>query len=320
MKYQSYDEQYNKLLHNVIENGKWELKENARTKYADGEVAYTKYVTNQSITIDNSKDPCLLTSKRCAVKDPIKEIRWIWQFMSNDVNVLNEMGCTVWDEWKKEDGTIGKAYGWQLKNKLQSVIVDKLFLDMYYNLEFSLTPTNLEKEMKDYFYGMIESKQVIERKLNQVDYLLYQLKKNPHSRRIITTLWCVEDLHEMALTPCVYETHWQMFGDELELTVKIRSNDSCLGNSYNVTQYSILHKVIAQVTGHKVGKLHFVIDNFHIYDRHIETAKEQLQGELHEQPVVKINPDIKSFYDFTEDDVTVENYKHNGKFKYEIAI
>lgn len=320
MKYQSYDEQYNKLLHNVIENGKWELKEHARPKYEDGEVAITKYVTNQSITIDNSKDSCLLTSKRCAVKDPIKELRWIWQLMSNDVNVLNEMGCTVWDEWKKEDGTIGKAYAWQLKNKLQAVTVDKLFLDMYYNLEFSLTPTKLEKEMKDYFYGMIESKQVIKRELNQVDYLLYQLKKNPYSRRIITTLWCVEDLHEMALTPCVYETHWQMFGDELELTVKIRSNDSCVGNPYNSFQYSILHKIIAQVTGHKVGKLHFVIDNFHIYDRHIETAKEQLQGELHEQPVVKINPDIKSFYDFTEDDVTVENYTHNGKFKYEVAI
>lgn len=228
MKYQSYDEQYNKLLHNVIENGAWELKEHARPKYEDGEVAITKYVTNQSITIDNSKDSCLLTSKRCAVKDPIKELRWIWQFMSNDVNVLNEMGCTVWDEWKKEDGTIGKSYAWQLKNKVQPVQMDKLFLDMYYNLEFSLTPTKLEKEMKDYFYGMIESKQVIKRELNQVDYLLYQLKKNPYSRRIITTLWCVEDLHEMALTPCVYETHWQMFGDELELTVKIRSNDSAL--------------------------------------------------------------------------------------------
>lgn len=320
MKYQSYDEQYNKLLHNVIENGSWELKENARPKYEDGEVAITKYDTNQSITIDNSKDPCLLTSKRCAVKDPIKELRWIWQFMSNDVNVLNEMGSTVWDEWKKEDDSIGRAYGWQFENKLQPVTVDKLYLDMYFDNQFSFKPNDDEIECKDDLYEKLNEDVKKKDLLNQVDYLLYQLRKNPYSRSIITTIWCVEDLHEMALKPCVYETHWQMKDDKLELTVKIRSNDSCLGNPYNVFQYSILHKVIAQVTGHKVGKLHFIIDNFHIYDRHIETAKEQLQGELHEQPVVKINPDIKSFYDFTEDDVTVENYKHNGKFEYEIAI
>ena len=93
-----------------------------------------------------------------------------------------------------------------------------------------------------------------------------------------------------------------------------------LGNPYNIYQYAILHRLIAQVSDMEVGELCFNIDNAHIYDRHLELAMEQIQGEVHEAPTVWINPDVKSFYDFTLDDIKVENYKHNGSFQYEIAI
>lgn len=318
--YKTADEQYNSIIRNIINNGVMDNPENVRTVYADGEKAPTKAVINQQLKFDNGKQIPLLTSKRVPLKDPIKELFWIWQKMSNKVFDLQQMGCKVWDEWELADGTIGLAYGYQLLNKRQPIIIDELFLRMFANGEFFIKPDKkiTEKELKiaikftkkhqDYVY------------LNQVDYLLYTLKKNPYSRRIKTTLWCVEDLHEMALQPCVYETHWQLFNGKLALTVNVRSSDQALGLPYNIYQYAILHRLIAQVTGHEVGELCFNIDNAHIYERHLETIEKQIEGPTHEPPAVWINPNVTSFYDFTLDDIKVENYNHNGNFTYEIAI
>ena len=124
----------------------------------------------------------------------------------------------------------------------------------------------------------------------------------------------------MALQPCVYESHWMVQGNKLHLTVNIRSNDVGLGNCYNVSQYAILHRLIAQASDLTPGELCFNIDNAHIYDRHIDLIQQQIKGETHEPPTLWINPDVKSFYDFTLDDIRVDNYKHNGTFRYEIAI
>ena len=124
----------------------------------------------------------------------------------------------------------------------------------------------------------------------------------------------------MELPPCVYETHWVVLDDKLNLKVTARSSDVALGLPYNVYQYSMLHRMIAQVTGHQVGEICFDLDIPHLYDRHLDTIQEQIKGETHEQPSIWINPEIKSFYDFTTEDIKVTNYKHNGKFRYEIAI
>lgn len=297
------DIQHNAIIKDILENGKWDKK--VRTKWKDGTPAYAKSVLNKRMEFDNGKEIPLLTSKRVPLKDPIIELFWIWQKKSNVVQELRDMGCTVWDEWEMPDGTIGKAYGWQLRNKLRKVKVTSLLESMLTNGEIS----------KVYY---CEEKDCV--KLDQVDYLLYMLKTNPYSRRIKTTLWCVEDLDEMALEPCVYETHWQMWDNKLHLTVNIRSNDMALGNPYNIYQYSILHRLIAQVTGHKVGNICFNIDNAHVYDRHIEALKEQIQKPIYDAPEVQINPNVKSFYDFTLDDIKVINYKHNGTIRLEVAI
>lgn len=315
----TYDEQYIELANKILSECKWDNPEFVRTKYADGTPATTISILNQKIEFDNSKDSALLTSKKVATKDPITEILWIWQDMSNDVNLLESKDCTVWNEWKREDGTIGKSYGWQLANKKRKVKVDKLFIDMSKSNQFSVSPDFTEHDWNELYKDIEESNEDIYVHLNQVDYLLYGLKKNPYSRRIKTTLYSIEDLDDMALEPCVYETHWQLWDNKLHLTVNIRSNDYCLGNSYNVYQYSVLHKMIAQVSGLEVGTICFNMDNLHVYDRHVNTLKEQINGELHEQPIVKLNPNIKSFYDFKPEDVIIENYENNGRFKYEVA-
>ena len=317
--YKTADEQYNTIIRNILDNGVMDNPENVRTVYEDGEKAPTKAIINVQMKFDNSMGAVVLTTKRVPLKDPIKELFWIWQKMSNKVFDLQQMGCHVWDEWELKDGTIGKAYGWQLFNKRQRIIADRTFLEMARNGELS---TKLDEVTDEQFENTVAyCEEYIEYiDLNQVDYLLYMLKKNPHSRRIKTTLWCVEDLQDMALQPCVYETHWQLFDGKLALTANIRSNDMALGNPYNIYQYSILHRMIAQVTGHEVGELCFNIDNAHIYDRHLETIKKQIEGEVHELPTIWINPEVKSFYDFTLDDIKVVDYTHNGTFSYEIAI
>lgn len=320
--YETADKQYNSIIRNILDNGVMDNPENVRTVYADGEKAPTKAIINAQMKFNNGNQIPLLTTKRVPLKDPIKELFWIWQKMSNKVFDLQQMGCKVWDEWELSDGTVGKSYGWQLRNKTQSVIIDEVILTMFRNGELSEKldemETISEEEIQQAVASLKEKSHYIE--LNQVDYLLYSLKKNPHSRRIKTTLWSVEDLSAMALQPCVYETHWQLFDGKLALTVNVRSNDMALGSPYNIYQYSILHRLIAQVTGHEVGELCFNIDNAHIYDRHLELIEAQIEGEQHEAPTVWINPEIKSFYDFTIDDIKVENYTHNGSFSYEIAI
>lgn len=305
------DELYKELILDIHENGVWDSPENVRPVYVDGEPAITKSVINKQMKFDSSEFP-ILTQKRVGMKDSIKEMFWIWQKMSNKVQDLRDMGCNVWNEWEQKDGTIGKAYGWQLKNKYRSVELTFDLLEMIINRE--IVSGNPCHEKSDLNEGKVFVK------LNQVDYLLYQLKKNPYSRRIKTTLYCIEDLDEMALEPCVYETHWQLWDGTLNLTVNIRSNDICLGNPYNVTQYAILHRLITQVTGHQVGELCFNIDNAHIYSRHMDKVLGQIENEIHEAPVVKINPDVKSFYDFTLDDIEIVGYEHSGSIKYEIAI
>lgn len=318
-----YDVTYNELVENILNNGAMDKVEKVRGKYkSDGEPAPAKSIANVQIKIDSSKEVPLLTTKRVAQKDPVVELLWIWQKMSNNVKELRDMGCTVWDEWERKDGTIGKSYGWQLKNKKRKIDIDELFLSMYRNGEFSVKPT--EEYSDEYWEQRCEEikQELIGKKLelNQVDFLLYQLKKNPYSRQLKTTLWCVEDLDDMALPPCVYETHFFMFDDKLNLTVNIRSNDIALGNPYNVYQYFVLHHMIAQVSNLEVGELCFNIDIPHIYNRHIEGLQTQIKGDIHDEPVFKLNKDIKSFYDFTKEDISIENYKHSGKFNYEVAI
>lgn len=237
------------------------------------------------ITIDLEEDGFpILASKFVGFKTAIKELLWIWQMQSNDVRKLQDMNVHIWDEWMQEDGTIGKAYGYQLA------------------------------------------------KYKQVDNLIKTIKEDPTSRRMITTLWNIEDLPEMALQPCAFQTLWNINKGKLNCMLTIRSNDWFLGNPFNVAQYAALVYMIAQVTNYKPGRLTVCINDAHIYENHIPQIQEQMglvdMNELFDayrtnrlcKPELVLNKDIKDFYDFTIDDIKLDGYIPGPKIKAEVAV
>ncbi len=209
----------------------------------------------------------ILTIRRTAFKSCIDELLWIWQKKSNNIHELNSH---VWDSWADETGSIGKAYGYQLRQK-----------HIYPEGEF-----------------------------DQVDRVLYDLKHNPQSRRIMTNLYNFQDLHEMGLYPCAYSMTFNVTGDTLNGILNQRSNDMLTANNWNVCQYAILLMMLAQVSGLKAGTLVHVIADAHIYDRHIEMVKEIIQKPQHKAPKVIIDPTITNFYDFTVDSFKLEGYEY----------
>lgn len=290
-----YDVIYNGICQDIIERGYSDKDQDVRTVWADGEKAYTKSILNEQFTFDNTEVP-ILTTKKVAWKTAIKELLWIWQMKSNNVKDLQAMGVNIWNEWMQSDETIGKAYGYQLGKKCRGKSV-----------ELRGGIGNRLLQQWDY-------------KIDQVDYLLEQLVENPSSRRHITTLWDADDLDDMALTPCVWNTHWMVKNQRLHLKVGIRSNDIALGQPFNVFQYYVLQRMIAQVTGHELGTLTFNIDDCHMYSRHEAPIKEQIQRETFEAPELWINPDVTNFYNFTIDDFKLIDYKHGDPIKMEVAI
>ena len=286
------DEIYKDVVMKIINEGEMQ-RGNVRAKYADGTPAYTKYIHNVNFTIKPEDGFPILQSKRVAWKTAFKEIDWIWRQLSNDVDALEAMGVKIWSDWKKPDGTIGRAYGHILGRDIWRPI------------------TGLD--------GTTHYKEV-----NQVEYVLNEIVRSPRSRRIMTNLFEVEHLSDMALEPCVYGSNWNVDdNNKLHLFVKQRSADILLGLPFNISQYAMLHRRIAQVTGKELGSMHWVIDNAHIYDRHLETAEEQVTADishLEEYKPKLILPKSLQYFDAPLHEATIENYHHNGNFKFELAI
>ena len=216
--------------------------------------------------------PCL-TTKKLHLRSIIHELLWFLKGSTN-IKYLQDNGVTIWDEWADENGSIGKAYGYQMGVKHQ------------------------------YKEGMMD----------QIDRVIYDLKNNPFSRRIMTNLYVHQDLHEMRLYPCAYSMTFnvtQKKGEDkltLNAVLNQRSQDVLAANNWNVVQYAVLMHMLAQVCDMQVGELVHVIADAHIYDRHIPIIEELIQRECYEAPKFWLNPDIKDFYQFTRDDVKVENY------------
>ena len=185
-------------------------------------------------------------------------------------NNIHDLNSHIWDSWADETGSIGKAYGYQLAKK-------------------SIYP---------------------EGEFDQVDRVLYDLKHNPQSRRILTNIYNFEDLHEMNLYPCAYSMTFNVSGDTLNGILNQRSNDMLTANNWNVLQYALLIMMFAQVSGLKPGKLIHVIADAHIYDRHIELVKEVIAKPQHPAPKLKINPNVKNFYDFKVEDFELIDYEY----------
>lgn len=265
------DHLFIKMCQDILDHGVSTEGEKVRPHWEDGASAYT--IKNFGVVnrYDLSREFPAITLRRTALKSCMDEILWIWQKKSNNIH---ELHSHVWDEWADKNGSIGKAYGYQLGVKHQ------------------------------YREGMMD----------QVDRVLYDLKHNPYSRRIMTNIYVHQDLHEMALYPCAYSMTFNVTkdpdGEKLVLNAVLnqRSQDILTANNWNVCQYAILLMMFAQVCDMKPGTLLHVIADAHIYDRHIPIVKELIARPTYDAPTVKLNPDVKDFYQFTRDDLIVENY------------
>lgn len=253
-----------------------------RPKWPDGTPAHTIKTFCAVRRYDLSKEFPILTLRTQAFKGVVRELLWMWQKKSNIVDELGK-SASIWRAWEDENGTIGKTYGYQLG------------------------------KVSDYGYGTFD----------QVDNLIYLLKNKPMDRRMITTMWCPQELNEMNLPPCVYETLWDVKDGKLNCLVIQRSGDllaAAASGGWDTLQYAILTHMLAQVCGYKVGELVHIVNNLHIYDRHVEAVKEVMNNPEYPAPKFWINPEVKDFYAFTEDDFKLEDYKSTKlTTKFEVA-
>ena len=259
------------MCQDILDNGVSTEGEKVRPHWEDGTSAYTIKKFGVVNRYDLSKEFPAITLRKTAIKSCTDEMLWIWQLKSNNVNDLHSH---VWDEWADETGSIGKAYGYQMGVKHK------------------------------YKEGMFD----------QVDRVIYDLKNNPFSRRIMTNIYVHQDLSEMHLYPCAYSMTFnvtQKKGDDkltLNAILNQRSQDSLAANNWNVCQYAVLMHMLAQVCDMRVGELVHVIADAHIYDRHIPIIKELIQRPTYDAPTFWLNPDVKDFYEFTRNDVRLDNY------------
>ena len=243
-----------------------------RARWEDGTPAYTIKTFGVVNRYDLSEEFPALTLRPTAIKSAMDEILWIWQRKSNNIHDLKPH---IWDEWADADGSIGKAYGYQMAQK--------------------------------YKFAQGE--------MDQVDNVLWQLKHQPQSRRIMTNIYNFADLSEMNLEPCAYSMTFNVTGSKLNAILNQRSQDILAANNWNVVQYAILLMMFAQVSDLVPGELIHVISDAHIYNRHVPVIEELIRRPQYPAPKVRLNPDIRDFYDFTTADITVEDYQTNPQIK-----
>lgn len=266
------------MCSDILKNGIDTKGEKVRPKWDDGSYAYTIKKFGVVNRYDLKKEFPALTLRKTNLKNCVDEILWIWQKKSNNINDLNSH---IWNSWADENGSIGKAYGYQLGVKHQ------------------------------YKEGMMD----------QVDRVLYDLKNNPYSRRIMTNIYVHQDLHEMNLYPCAYSMTFNVTKNKktgklvLNGILNQRSQDILTANNWNVCQYAVLLHMFAQVSDMEVGELVHVIADAHIYDKHVPLVEELIAREQHPAPKFWINPEVKNFYDFTVDDFRLDDYVTGPQIK-----
>lgn len=273
------DKHFIETCKEIIEHGYSSEGTHVRTRWQDGEEANYISIVGVQNKYDVGKEFPMITLRNNTntIKNAIDEILWIWQKKSNDVSKLHSH---IWDQWAGEDGTIGKAYGYQLGKKYE-----------------------------------FKTKEGIQ-KMDQVDYLIYLLKNDQSSRRMMTNLFNHEELKDMNLEPCAYGTQWLIKGGKLHLILNQRSQDMLTANGWNVMQYAALQCMFAQVAGLEVGTLTHNIGDCHIYDRHIPLVEKLISAEpVDVCPKLIIKNPTKDFYEFKLEDFELQGYDYNKEVK-----
>ncbi len=271
------------MCRNILDHGTDTRGEKVRAQWDDGSYAYTIKKFGVVNRYDLKKEFPAITLRQTGIKNCVDELLWIWQKKSNNVNDLRSH---IWDAWADEEGSIGKAYGYQMGVK--------------------------------HHYP--------EGDMDQVDRVLYDLKHNPYSRRIMTNIYVHQDLSEMNLYPCAYSMTFNVTTNPetgkfvLNAILNQRSQDVLTANNWNVCQYAVLVHMFAQVCDMEVGEFMHVIADAHIYDKHVELVEELITRKQYPAPKLWLNPEIKDFYDFTVDDVKLIDYEYGPQIKIPVAV
>lgn len=260
------------MCEKILKEGYSSQGQNVRAVWEDGTPAHTIKTFGVVNRYDLAEEFPALTLRPTAIKSAVDEMLWIWQKKSNNIK---DLSSHIWDEWADENGSIGKAYGYQMSKKYK------------------------------FYQG----------EMDQVDNVIWLLKNQPYSRRILTNIYNFQDLSEMNLEPCAYSVTFNVTGDRLNAILNQRSQDILAANNWNVVQYSVLVHMLAQVAGLKPGELVHVISDAHIYDRHVPIIEELIKRPTFKAPKFSLNPDITDFYQFTKDDVIIEDYEKNPQIK-----
>ena len=274
------------MCRDILDNGFSSEGQKVRARWEDGTPAHTIKQFGVVNRYNLQEEFPALTLRPTYIKNAVDEMLWIWQKKSNRVS---ELSSGIWDEWADEQGTIGKAYGYQLGVK--------------------------------YKFAQGE--------MDQVDNVIWQLKNTPYSRRIMTNIYNFADLSEMGLEPCAYSMTFNVTREtgggaegrggsgkfKLNGILNQRSQDILTANNWNVVQYAVLIHMLAQVCDMVPGELVHVISDAHIYDRHVDIVREMIERPQYPAPVFRLNPEVKDFYEFTTKDITIENYRKNPQIK-----
>ena len=259
------DELFIRNCRDILDSGVWDTDLQVRPHWEDGAPAHTVKKFGIVNRYDLREEFPILTLRRTYWKTAVEELLWIWQKKSNNIRDLN---AHIWDQWADEDGSIGKAYGYQLGVKHRYP----------------------------------------EGEMDQVDRVLYDLRHNPASRRIMTYIYNFQDLHEMNLYPCAYSMTFNVSGNVLNAILNQRSQDMLTANNWNVVQYAVLVHMFAKASGLEAGELVHVIADAHIYDRHVPIVETLLAQRPAPAPSFSVDPAVTDFYAFTKGSFSLENY------------
>ena len=259
------DQRFIAVCRDILANGVWDTDLAVRPRWTGGAPAHTVKTFGVVNRYDLRKEFPIMTLRRTAFKSCVDELLWIWQKKSNDVHQLS---THIWDAWADEDGTIGKAYGYQL---------------------------GVKHRYRDGWF-------------DQVDRVLKDLREDPANRRMVTSLFNHHDLSEMGLAPCAWSMTFNVSGNTLNAILNQRSQDMLTASNWNVCQYAVLVHMMARASGLEAGELVHVIADCHIYDRQVPLVEALIAREPRPAPKLVIDPEVTDFYAFTPDSFRLEGY------------
>ncbi len=312
------DKYFIKNCREIIHMGTNTMGEKVRPHWEDGTPAYTLKRFGVVNRYDLRSEFPAITLRRMGLKSAMDEILWIYQKKSNCVY---DLSSNIWDSWKDANGTIGKAYGYQIAEKHICKDVNEEGLLKAFDCHMVGGSEGGKKACVDN-----KNRRTIALRdadglwhIDQMDKVIYDLKNTPFSRRIMTSMWNPEEQYEMALAPCAYSMTYNVTEENgrliLNAILNQRSQDMLAANGWNTAQYALLLMMVAQTVGMIPGELVHVIADCHIYDRHVPLVEELIKREEFPAPKVTLNPAVKDFYQFTTADLTVEDYQFGEQIK-----